>query len=71
MSQETVRREIAAKRAYAEQLERRAQDTSHPFTDPRHADHLLAEARRLRAEADREEQRLAARAGQPAPSSTA
>ena len=61
MSQEAVRREIAAKREYADRLEQRAQDTSKPFEDPRHADHLIAEAARLRAEADREEQHLTSR----------
>ena len=62
MSQETVRREIAAKREYAERLEKRARDSSKPFDDQWHADHLLTEAARLRAEADREERQLAARA---------
>ena len=59
MSQETVRREIAAKREYAAQLEQRARDQSHPVGEQWHAEHLLAEAERLRAEADREERQLA------------
>ena len=58
MSVDTVRREIAAKRAYAVQLETRANDTDHAFTDPAHRDHLLSEAARLMAEADRQEARL-------------
>ena len=62
MSQETVRREIAAKRAYAAKLEERARDASHPFSDASHADHLLGEAARIRADADREERQLEARA---------
>lgn len=66
MSQETVRREIAAKREYATRLEERARDATHKFDDAWHSDHLLAEATRLRAEADREEQQLAARARPPA-----
>ncbi|MFL5576208.1 MAG: hypothetical protein ACJ79S_09615 [Gemmatimonadaceae bacterium] len=57
-----MRREIAAKRAEAEQIEQRCRDASKPFSDPRHCEHLLAEAARLRAEADREERQLAARA---------
>lgn len=67
MSQETVRREIAAKRAYATTLEERARDPSHQFSDASHADHLLAEAARLRTEADREERQLAARAARMSP----
>ena len=59
MSVETVRREIAAKRAYAVQLETRANDTAHAFTDPAHRDHLRDEAARLMVEADRQEARLA------------
>jgi len=59
MSVDTVRREIAAKRAYAVQLETRANDTGHAFADPTHRDHLLDEAARLMAEADRQEARLA------------
>ncbi len=59
MSVDTVRREIAAKRAYAAQLETRANDGGHAFADPAHRDHLLDEAARLMAEADRQEARLA------------
>jgi hypothetical protein len=59
MSVETVRREIAAKRAQAIQMEARANDENHAFNDPAHRDHLRAEAARLMAEADREEARLA------------
>ena len=59
MSVETVRREIAAKRAYAVQLETRANDTAHAFSDPAHRDHLRGEAARLMAEADRQEAGLA------------
>jgi len=66
MSQETVRREIAAKRAYATKLEERARDAAHPLSDASHADHLLAEAARLRTEADREERQLEARANRHA-----
>jgi hypothetical protein len=66
MSQETVRREIAAKRGYAARLEQRARDATHRFDDDWHADHLLAEAARLRAEADREERQLEARRRPPA-----
>jgi hypothetical protein len=66
MSQETVRREIAAKREYAARLEQRARDATHKFDDAWHAAHLLAEATRLRAEADREERQLAERARPPA-----
>ena len=58
MSVETVRREIAAKRAYAVQLETRANDSAQSFTDPAHRDHLLDEAARLMAEADRQEAHL-------------
>jgi hypothetical protein len=58
MSVDTVRREIAAKRAYAVELETRANDSAHVFTDPAHRDHLLDEAARLMAEADRQEARL-------------
>lgn len=58
MSVETVRREIAAKRAYAVQLETRANDMGHAFSDPAHRDHLREEAARLMAEADRQEARL-------------
>lgn len=66
MSQETVRREIAAKREYAERLEQRATDATHRFDDPWHVEHLKSEAARLRDEADREERQLAARARPPA-----
>jgi len=59
MSVETVRREIAAKRAQAIQMETRANDSTHAFTDPAHREHLLSEAARLMAEADREEAHLA------------
>jgi hypothetical protein len=55
MSVETVRREIAAKRTYAVQLETRANDADYVFTDPTHRDHLRDEAARLMAEADRQE----------------
>lgn len=58
MSVDTVRQEIAAKRAYAEELKARANDSAHVFTDPSHRDHLLDEAERLMAEADRQEARL-------------
>ena len=58
MSADSVRREIAAKRAYAAQLETRANDVAHTFTDPSHREHLLDEAARLMAEADRQEARL-------------
>ena len=40
MSQETVRREIAAKREYAARLEERATDATHRFDDPWHVEHL-------------------------------
>jgi hypothetical protein len=60
MSVDSVRREIAAKRAYAEQLEARANDEKHAFTEPEHRQHLLAEAARLRADAERQEAQLAA-----------
>jgi hypothetical protein len=63
MSQDSVRRDIAAKRAYAENLEQRTKDPAHAFADPAHREHLLAEARRVRAEADREEAKLAMRQG--------
>ena len=65
MSRETVSREIAAKREYAAQLEQRARDATHKFDDAWHADHLLAEAARLRAEADREERQLAEQRPRP------
>jgi hypothetical protein len=58
MSQESVRRDIADKRAYATMLERRADDPAHPITDAIHREHLLAEARKARAQADAAEARL-------------
>lgn len=61
MSQETVRRDIAAKRAQAERLEKTLNDPAHSFSDERHREHLLAEVRRLRSEAEREEVMLARR----------
>ena len=58
MSQESVRRDVADKRAYAASLERRADDPAHPITDAQHRQHLLDEARRARAQADAAEARL-------------
>jgi hypothetical protein len=64
MSQESVRREIADKRAYAAALERRADDPAHPITDEVHRRHLLDEARQVRAQADAAEARLRPRTTQ-------
>jgi hypothetical protein len=58
MSQESVRRDIADKRAYAAMLERRANDPAHPINDGIHREHLLDEARKARAQADAAEARL-------------
>ena len=66
MSMETVRREIAEKRAHAALLEERTENKEHHFNDPSHRDHLLAEVRRLRSEADRQEAQMAARAARRA-----
>jgi hypothetical protein len=63
---DTVRREIAEKRAHAALLEERTQNKDHQFNDPRHRDHLLAEIRRLRSEADQQEAQMAARAARRA-----
>ena len=60
MSQDSVRREIAAKRAYADRLEARANDARHPLDNPARRDLLLQEAERARREADLEEARLTA-----------
>ena len=59
MSQQSVEREIATKRAYADSLERRANDPAHAFSSPEHRAHLLHEAARVRADADREAAHLA------------
>ncbi len=59
MSMDTVRREIAAKRAYATKLEERLNDEAHVFNEPSHRGHLRAEVERLWAEADRQEAQLA------------
>jgi hypothetical protein len=61
MSEISVRQHVAAMRAQAESLEKRANDPSHEFTDASHRDHMLTEARRLREAADREEQSLSKR----------
>ena len=61
MSQASVLQEVAALRAQADQLERRANDPTHEFTDESHRGRLLAEARRLRELAQREEESLGRR----------
>lgn len=61
MSQASVLQEVAAMRAQADTLERRANDPAHEFTDASHRDHLLAEAKRLRESAQREEESLGRR----------
>ena len=61
MSQGSVRQEVAALRAQADELERRANDPSHHFTEDSHRDRLLAEATRLREAAQREEDSLGRR----------
>ena len=63
MSQDSVRREIAAKRAYADRLEARASDAAHPLDNPARRELLLQEAQRARHEADLEEVRLDQSAG--------
>jgi hypothetical protein len=57
VSQESVRRYLSAKRAYADTLEHRAQDPDNPIFDPAHREHLLIEARHAREEADAAEAR--------------
>lgn len=61
MSQDTVRRDIATKRAQADRFERTIHDPTHHFSEDSHPERLLAEVRRLRAEAEREEAMLARR----------
>jgi hypothetical protein len=63
MSQDSVRREIAAKRAYADRLEARANDAAHPLDNPARRELLLQEAQRARHEAELEEARLGQSAG--------
>lgn len=65
MSQDSVRRDIAAKRAYADRLEARANDALHPLDNPARRELLLQEAGRARREADLEEARLAAVESRP------
>ena len=59
MSQAAVKQEIAALRAQADELERRANDPAHQFTEDSHRERLLAEVGRLREAARREEESLA------------
>ena len=61
MSQGSVMQEIAALRAQADELERRVNDPSHHFTEDSHRERLLAEVRRLRDAAQREEDSLGRR----------